>query len=107
LETCEDFVHKTDREPLVACMGLAFKPDIDDLRESPAKYIASRIISEAKAEILVVEPNKKRHKTFNLVPYQEAYQKADIVVWLVMHKEFVTMPIDKTKIELDFCGVRK
>jgi UDP-N-acetyl-D-mannosaminuronic acid dehydrogenase len=107
LEACEDFVRKTDREPLVACMGLAFKPNIDDLRESPAKYIASRIISEAKAEILVVEPNIKRHKTFNLVPYQEAYQKADIVVWLVMHKEFVIMPVDKTKIELDFCGVRK
>jgi UDP-N-acetyl-D-mannosaminuronic acid dehydrogenase len=106
LETCEDFTHKTDREPVVACMGLAFKPDIDDLRESPAKYIASRIISEANAEVLVVEPNIKSHKTFNLASYHEAYTKADIVVWLVRHKEFIAMPIDKDKIELDFCGVR-
>jgi len=107
LTACEDFIHKTDKEPVVACMGLAFKPDIDDLRESPAKYITSRIISESRSEVLVVEPNIKKHKTFSLVDYQEAYQKADIIVWLVRHKEFLNMPIDAGKIELDFCGVRK
>ena len=107
LEACANFTHKTDRSPLIACMGLAFKPDIDDLRESPAKYITSRIISEANADVLVVEPNIKNHKTFNLAPYQEAYQKADIVVWLVRHKEFLNMPAAIGKIELDFCGIRK
>ena len=107
LTACEDFIHKTNKEPVVACMGLAFKPDIDDLRESPAKYIVSRIISEAQANVLVVEPNIKSHKTFNLVDYQEAYQKADIIVWLVRHKEFLNMPADTGKIELDFCGVRR
>jgi UDP-N-acetyl-D-mannosaminuronic acid dehydrogenase len=107
LEACEKFANEEDREPVVACMGLAFKPDIDDLRESPAKYIASRIISEAKADVLVVEPNIQQHKTFKLIPYQEAYKNADIIVWLVRHKEFVEMSIDTTKIELDFCGVRK
>jgi len=98
---------KRDREPVVACMGLAFKPDIDDLRESPAKYITSRIISEARADVLVIEPNISSHKSFNLTNFQEAYNKADIVVWLVRHKEFLTMPISKDKLELDFCGVRK
>jgi UDP-N-acetyl-D-mannosaminuronic acid dehydrogenase len=107
IEACETFIHEQDREPFVACMGLAFKPDIDDLRESPAKYITSRIISEAKAEVLVVEPNIKEHKTFKLTPYRDAYKNADIVVWLVRHKEFVNMPADSTKIELDFCGIRK
>jgi UDP-N-acetyl-D-mannosaminuronic acid dehydrogenase len=107
IEACETFIHKQDREPAIACMGLAFKPDIDDLRESPAKYIASRIISEAKADVLVVEPNIKRHKTFKLTPYQEAYNNADIIVWLVRHKEFMNMPLNDKKIELDFCGVRK
>ncbi|GHU02697.1 UDP-N-acetyl-D-mannosamine dehydrogenase [Spirochaetia bacterium] len=107
LEACAQFSHTTDKEPVVACMGLAFKPDIDDLRESPAKYIASRIISEANAEVLVVEPNIKSHKTFNLVSYQEAYTKADIVVWLVRHKEFIHMAVDSSKTELDFCGIRK
>jgi UDP-N-acetyl-D-mannosaminuronic acid dehydrogenase len=107
LEVCEQFMHDTDKEPVVACMGLAFKPDIDDLRESPAKYIVSRVISEARAEVLVVEPNIRSHKTFNLLPYQNAYQKADIVVWLVRHKEFIKIPIDGNKKEIDFCGVRE
>ena len=107
LEACLEFEDKTDREPVVACMGLAFKPDIDDLRESPAKYITSRIIAEARAEVLVVEPNVESHKSFNLVNYQEAYNKADIVVWLVRHKPFLTIQKQGNKIELDFCGVLK
>jgi UDP-N-acetyl-D-mannosaminuronic acid dehydrogenase len=107
LEECQKFTNKTDCEPVVACMGLAFKPDIDDLRESPAKYIASRIISEARADVLVVEPNVSTHNSFNLMNYKEAYDKADIVVWLVKHKEFASMPVVLNKKELDFCGVRK
>ena len=107
LETCQKFVEKNDREPVVACMGLAFKPNIDDLRESPAKYIASRIISESRADVLIVEPNITSHPSFHLTDYREAYAKADIVVWLVRHAPFVEMPRAKDKLELDFCGVRK
>lgn len=107
MTTCQQFVEQHDREPVVACMGLAFKPDIDDLRESPAKYIASRIISESRAEVLIVEPNIQRHASFHLTDYQEAYQKADIVVWLVRHSAFPSIIQDASKIELDFCGVRK
>lgn len=107
IEACQEFTSRTNQEPIVACMGLAFKPNIDDLRESPAKYITSRIISEARADVLVVEPNIGSHKSFNLTNYSDAYEKADIIVWLVNHKEFFTMPIEKNKIELDFCGVRK
>lgn len=107
IQVCHEFTNINNREPVVACMGLAFKPNIDDLRESPAKYITSRIISEARAEILVVEPNVNSHKSFNISNYLDAYRKADIIVWLVNHREFSPIPIDKNKIELDFCGVRK
>jgi len=107
LEICRELERKNGKDPVVACMGLAFKPDIDDLRESPAKYIASRIISESNAEVLVVEPNISQHKTFHLTDYMEAYRKADIVAWLVAHKPFYDIPKDSKKIELDFCGVRK
>ena len=107
IEACNQFESKYNREPVVACMGLAFKPDIDDLRESPAKYITSRIISEARAQVLVVEPNIKTHKTFNLIDYKEAYKKADIVAWLVRHKEFINYPQTPEKQEFDFCGVYK
>lgn len=106
IEACNLFEAKYNKEPIVACMGLAFKPDIDDLRESPAKYITSRIISEARAQVLVVEPNIKTHKTFNIIDHKEAYQKADIVVWLVRHAKFITYNINSLKIEFDFCGVR-
>ena len=108
LSACHEFEEKHEREPVVACMGLAFKPDIDDLRESPAKYIASRIISEARADVLIVEPNIENHKSFNLIHYDEAYRQADIIVWLVRHKEFLFLTEKyPPKIELDFCGVRR
>ncbi len=107
LTACREFVERNGREPVVACMGLAFKPDIDDLRESPAKYIASRIISECRADVLVVEPNIELHSSFHLTGYQEAYRRADIVVWLVRHTLFLQLQREEDKIELDFCGVRK
>lgn len=107
IEASDEFEIKNGRRPIVACMGLAFKPNIDDLRESPAMYITSRILTEANAEVLVVEPNIKTHKTFNLISYKEAYQKADIIVWLVAHTPFFSLEKDAGKIELDFCGIRK
>ena len=71
------------RKPVVAMMGLAFKPNIDDLRESPAKYITTKVMqSHNNADILVVEPNVKEHKVFKLTDYKVAYEKADIVVFV-------------------------
>lgn len=107
LDTCRAFVEKNGREPVIACMGLAFKPDIDDLRESPAKYIVSRIITESRADVLIVEPNIASHPSFNLTDGNEAYAKADIIVWLVRHTPFLSIAKDADKIELDFCGIRK
>lgn len=107
MEVCQKYITKTNREPIIACMGLAFKPNIDDLRESPAKYITSRIISEARADTLVIEPNIITHNSFNLTNYIDAYEKADIIVYLVAHDEFKTLPKNNDKIILDFCGVTK
>lgn len=94
------------RKPVVAMMGLAFKPNIDDLRESPAKYITTKVMqSHNNADILVVEPNVKEHKVFKLTDYKVAYEKADIVVFMVAHKEFKELPHIDDKIILDFCGI--
>jgi UDP-N-acetyl-D-mannosaminuronic acid dehydrogenase len=99
---------KTGKRPSVAIMGLAFKPDIDDLRESPAKYIAQKIMQHANNDdIYVVEPNLTDHKIFKLTDYKEAYEKADIVVFLVAHKEFKTLVKNENKEILDFCGIFK
>ncbi len=94
------------RKPVVAMMGLAFKPNIDDLREAPAKYITTKVMQGCNnAELLIVEPNVKEHNVFKLTDYQEAFDKADIVVYLVAHKEFKTLPKSPNKIILDFCGI--
>ena len=95
-------------KPVIAMMGLAFKPDIDDLREAPAKYITTKVMQSCNnADILIVEPNVEEHKVFKLTNYKEAYEKADIVVFLVAHSVFKTLSYDNTKVILDFCGIYK
>jgi UDP-N-acetyl-D-mannosaminuronic acid dehydrogenase len=102
------FELKNGRKPSVAVMGLAFKPDIDDLRESPAKYIAQKIMQQSNNEdIYVVEPNIEEHKVFKLTDYKEAYEKADIVAFLVAHKEFKALEKREDAVVLDFCGIFK
>lgn len=96
------------RKPCVAMMGLAFKPNIDDLRESPAEYIAEKVMQSGNnADILVAEPNIKQHDSFKLTDYKEAYNRADIVVFLTAHDPFKTLPQNDEKTILDFCGIRK
>jgi UDP-N-acetyl-D-mannosaminuronic acid dehydrogenase len=102
------FELQNGRKPKIALMGLAFKPDIDDLRESPAKYISQRVLQNANnEEYFVVEPNIEEHNVFKLTDYKSAYKKADIVVFLVGHKEFKTLKFNSEKTILDFCGVFK
>ena len=106
--TIKNFEIKEKREPVVALMGLAFKPNIDDLRESPAKYIASKVMQAYNnADFLIVEPNIAEHKVFKLTNYKEAYEKADIVAFLVAHIEFYELSWREDKVILDFCGVFK
>ncbi|MDN5290603.1 MAG: UDP-N-acetyl-D-mannosaminuronic acid dehydrogenase [Anaerophaga sp.] len=103
-----EFELKHGRKPIVAIMGLAFKPNIDDLRESPAKYIAQKVLQNSNGDgVLLVEPNLKEHPVYKLTDYKEAYEKADIVAFLVAHDEFKTLSYEEgNKIVLDFCGVR-
>lgn len=84
--------------PKVACLGLAFKPDIDDLRESPALQITAELAADSKAQILAVEPNVHElpqvlsgMKNVVFMDYMEAIRQADIVLLLVDHKEFKAM----------------
>lgn len=98
------FELESDKKPKIACMGLAFKPDIDDLRESPAVLVARDLI-QVGFDILAVEPNIKSHKDFEITNYKKAIDIADIIVFLVAHKEFKGLKIQKQF--LDFCGIFK
>ena len=84
------FELKHGRKPKTALMGLAFKPNIDDLRESPAKYIAQKVLQNSNnEEHYIVEPNIESHSVYKLTDYKEAIDKADIIVFLVAHREFI------------------
>lgn len=100
------FELKYGRKASIALMGLAFKPNIDDLRESPAKYIVQKVLqNDNNGEYFIVEPNITEHNVFKLTNYNEAARLADIIVFLVGHKEFKEIEITEEKVILDFCGV--
>ncbi|MCX6403822.1 MAG: UDP-N-acetyl-D-mannosamine dehydrogenase [Actinobacteria bacterium] len=98
---------RTGHKPKIACLGLAFKPNIDDLRESSAVRIANALISEGY-DVVVVEPNIEAHDQFALVSLEEALKLADVFVALVKHREFLTDTVKATmrqRSAVDFCGV--
>jgi UDP-N-acetyl-D-mannosaminuronic acid dehydrogenase len=102
------FALKHGRKPTTALMGIAFKPNIDDLRESPAKYIVQKVLQNSNNEKhFIVEPNIKSHSVYKLTDYKEAIIKADIIVFLVAHDEFKSIEIPIEKNVIDFCGLFK
>jgi UDP-N-acetyl-D-mannosaminuronic acid dehydrogenase len=98
------FKAEQSKDPVIACMGLAFKPDIDDLRESPALYV-TETLEKIDYAILAVEPNLISGPNRVLVETSEAIKQADIIVFLVSHSEFKNLKLDNSKQVLDFCGV--
>jgi UDP-N-acetyl-D-mannosaminuronic acid dehydrogenase len=98
------FENEHKRKARVACMGLAFKPNIDDLRESPALYITRKLIADG-VDVLAVEPNINNFPEFAIVDYKDAVVQADVIVFLVGHNEFKALEILSSKELIDFCGV--
>jgi UDP-N-acetyl-D-mannosaminuronic acid dehydrogenase len=107
-------IAKDIKNPKIACLGLAFKPDIDDLRESPALEITKMLSDNVNFTILAVEPNVKElpkvlsnRKNVELSTLDNALENADIVVILVKHKEFMELKKEKlsTKKLIDTTGI--
>ncbi|MBI1276171.1 UDP-N-acetyl-D-mannosamine dehydrogenase [bacterium] len=103
------------KKPTIAVLGLAFKPNVDDLRESPALHIAEALADAKIGKILAVEPyidELPAHLAKSgaeLTDALSAIDAADIVVSLVNHRQFG--PLDHKritdKITFDFCGLWK
>lgn len=107
-DVIQEFEIKHKRSPAVAIMGLAFKPNIDDLRESPAIYIAQKVLQSASDETyFIVEPNVHNHPYYKITPLEEAVERADIVTFLVAHNQFKKLAFRDDQVVLDFCGVTK
>ena len=90
----------------MAIYGLAFKPDIDDLRESPALEVA-RFLNDSKFNIKAVEPNITKLEGIELVSFDWAIQNADVHIVLVAHKDFATnnnSDLLRMNNALDYCG---
>lgn len=101
------------KQPKIALLGLAFKADIDDLRESPAVGIAQKVIKEALGEVLIVEPHinelpaRLQEKHVKLLSLGESLNEANIIVTLTDHTVFkqVKQSILQEKVIIDARGI--
>lgn len=86
---------KPEQDIKVAVLGLAFKPDIDDLRESPALHIAEKIAADSRAQLMLSEPNVEclpaSLAALPLVSPADAIASADVIAVLVKHRPFVEL----------------
>lgn len=102
---------KSINEIKIACLGLAFKPDIDDLRESPALKITEKLAEKYPNQILAIEPNvetlpaKLVEKNIQLISLDEALNNADVIVLLVDHREFKAVQSKPNAVVVDTKGV--
>jgi len=101
------------KQPVIACLGLAFKANIDDLRESPALEICREVSRRGLGEVLAVEPNisglpaSAADDGFELTHLEDALERANVVVILVDHDEFRSLDRKRmnTKLVVDTRGV--
>jgi len=101
---------KADRfkAPVIGCLGLAFKANIDDLRESPALDITRKLIASGVGEVMACEPNVTHgFDEFTLYGLDDVLQKSDILLILVDHEEFIGIDSEslKEKVVIDTRGI--
>ena len=97
---------RTGTMPKVVCLGLAFKPDIDDLRHSPSLQVAMALLEQGY-DIAAVEPNIATHDSLPLSSIDAALEESNVIAILVQHREFMPHDVRKKLQDLgalDFCG---
>ncbi|HAE39483.1 MAG TPA: UDP-N-acetyl-D-mannosamine dehydrogenase [Candidatus Riflebacteria bacterium] len=95
------------KNPVIGILGLAYKPDIDDLRESPAIEIAHELKKNQTGTLMVCEPYCHEHPDFTLCDLDATLKQSDILVLLVAHQQFkkIDKELLKPKIVIDTCGI--
>ena len=94
---------KLGRSARIACLGLAFKPDVDDLRESPSLRITTELLASG-LDVLACEPNLNDHPTIKLHSLEQVLDDADLLVFLVAHTPFRNLDLTGRMV-FDLCGV--
>jgi UDP-N-acetyl-D-mannosaminuronic acid dehydrogenase len=104
---------KRIKAPVIACLGLSYKPDVDDLRESPAVTIVEELVKAKVGKLLLVEPHvdtlppRLAKAGLKLWDFDQAVKEADILLLLVAHKSFNDLDRNKIndRIVIDTCGI--
>jgi UDP-N-acetyl-D-mannosaminuronic acid dehydrogenase len=107
IKAAADAVARAGDKPRIACFGLAFKPDIDDLRESPALHVAEALVA-AGYDVLAVEPNIEAHDGLAFRSAEAALLEANVVALLVKHRPLAALAEAGAlsgRNVLDFCGI--
>jgi UDP-N-acetyl-D-mannosaminuronic acid dehydrogenase len=86
-----------EKAPVVALLGLAYKPDVDDLRESPSVHVAEELKRATNAKIIVCEPFVDTFPGFELVSLEKALDQSNVVVMLTDHSDFKRIPAERLK----------
>ena len=88
-------------EPVIACFGLSFKPNVDDLRESPAVEVTRRLACQGRGPILAVEPHidalPSELDNVELADFDQALDRSDLAVLLVDHDSFLNVPLSRLR----------
>jgi UDP-N-acetyl-D-mannosaminuronic acid dehydrogenase len=103
-EAATRFESAHKRSARVACLGLTFKPDIDDLRHSPALTVVETLLKSGR-DVMCVEPHIQGRDNIQLVDLPVALKEADIIAVLVSHSRFRNVELPENKVILDFCGI--
>ena len=91
------------RPARIGCLGLAFKPDVDDLRESPALHITTELLVTG-LDVLACEPNLSDHPTIKLHALEQVLAEADLLAFLVAHSHFKGLDLANRAV-FGLCGV--
>ena len=102
-DAISNFQKRLGKNPKLGILGLAFKPNIDDLRESPALKICENLLNNISCDLYINEPNITKHKTIPIHNIDKVLTNSDIIVHLVNHDLYKSIDFSN-KINLDFCG---
>ncbi|WP_288235950.1 UDP-N-acetyl-D-mannosamine dehydrogenase [uncultured Prochlorococcus sp.] len=102
-KTIFNYKEKRHKEPIIGCFGLTYKPNVDDIRESPALKITKELIKN-NFKLLINEPNLKNVDFAALYSIEYLLENSDIIVILVGHEKYKSINLEKHLV-LDFCGL--